>query len=294
MVISFPLQKAVISALHRPRITSALIDKASQTNLHMITRRRKIRRMKSLAATLSPWIYIAKPNPQARLRLFCFHYAGGGVSAFRSWQGELPTDIELCAVQLPGRESRIMDPPFTHLSPLVETLTTIIRPYLNKPFVFFGHSMGALVSFELTRQLRLQQVQLPFHLFVSAHRAPQLPNPNLPIHNLPENEFMKKLYKFNGTPQPVLESVELMQMMIPILRADLAVCETYVYRQEMPLSCAISVFGGLQDPAISRTQLEAWYTQTQKVFKLTMFEGDHFYLRQQQEGLLRTILQDLT
>ncbi len=241
----------------------------------------------------NPWIYITKPNLQARLRLFCFHYAGGGVSVFRSWQSKLPAEIELCLVQLPGRESRIMDPLFTRLPPLIYALTTSIRPYLNKPFAFFGHSMGALVSFELTRQLRTQQLQLPLHLFASAHRAPQFANPDPPIHNLAEKEFIKEITKLNGTPQRVLENEELMQMMLPIIRADFAVCETYLYRQEPPLACAISAFGGLADPNVSQDQLEAWQIQTSKAFKLTMFEGDHFYLHDQRDGLLRLILEDL-
>src|SRR5258707_15603332 len=105
----------------------------------------------------NPWIYITKPNLQARLRLFCFHYAGGGVLVFRSWQSKLPAGIELFLVELPGRESRIMDPLFTRLPPFIYALTTSIRPYLKKPFAFFGHSMGPLVSFELTRQLRTHQ-----------------------------------------------------------------------------------------------------------------------------------------
>ena len=239
------------------------------------------------------WIYTAKPNPQARLRLFCFHYAGGGASAFRSWQSKMPPEIELCLVQLPGRETRIMDPLFTRLPPLIDALTASIRPYLNKPYAFFGHSMGTLVSFELIRQLRAQQLQLPLHFFASSHRAPQLADPDPPIHNLADKEFIAEINKLNGTPQRVLENDELMQMMLPIIRADFAVCETYVYRQEPPLTCPISAFGGLADPNISQNQLEAWHLQTSKTFKLTMFEGDHFYLLHQQDSLLRLILADL-
>jgi medium-chain acyl-[acyl-carrier-protein] hydrolase len=239
------------------------------------------------------WIHIAKPHPQARLRLFCFHYAGGGASAFRSWQSKMPPEIELCLVQLPGRETRIMEPLFTRLPPLIDALTTAIRPYLNKPFAFFGHSMGTLVSFELTRQLRAQQLQLPLHFFASAHRAPQIENPDPPIHNLADKGFIVELNKLNGTSQRVLENDELMQMMLPIIRADFAVCETYTYRQEPPFACAISAYCGLADPNITRDYMEAWHLQTSKTFKLTLFEGDHFYLFHQQDSLLQLILADL-
>ncbi|WP_269822496.1 thioesterase II family protein [Dictyobacter vulcani] len=133
----------------------------------------------------NPWIIMTQPNHQARLRLFCFSYAGGAASNYRVWQGKFPAEIEICAVQLPGRENRLMDPLFTHMTPLITSLASAIRPYLDIPFVFFGHSMGALVSFELTRQLRREQAELPLHLFVSAHRAPQLPDPDPPYTIFP-------------------------------------------------------------------------------------------------------------
>lgn len=241
-----------------------------------------------------PWVYITKPNPLARLRLFCFSYAGGGASIYRSWQGKLSPDIEICAVQLPGREYRIKDLPFTQISPLVGALSQALRPYLTGPFIFFGHSMGALVSFELARELRRQHLCGPQRLLVSSHRAPQLPDLDPPIHHLPDAEFMEEVYKLNGTPRNVLDDDEMVQMMLPVLRADFTVCETYIYRRQQPFEFPISVFGGLQDTDVPPEQLEGWREQTRATFKLTLFQGDHFYLKSCQDELLRAISTDLS
>ena len=160
--------------------------------------------------TFNRWVSCFKPNPQAKLRLFCFHYAGGGASVFRTWSDSLPESVEVCAIELPGRGMRLRESPFTQLEPLVQHLASTLLPYLDKPFAFFGHSMGGLVSFELTRLLRTEYGVSPVHLFVSGHRAPQVPDPDPPIHTLPESEFLQELRRFNGTPEAVLKNAELM------------------------------------------------------------------------------------
>ena len=249
----------------------------------------------TVTSVLDSWITCRKPNPQARLRLFCFPYVGGGVSIFRAWSDGLPADVEVCPVQLPGRGTRLMEPPFTQLSPLVQALAEALFPLLDKPFAFFGHSLGALVSFELARQLRRQYgvgVQ-PVHLFVSADRAPQIAYRDRLIHSLPEKEFFVELRRLNGTPGEVLEDEELMQTMLPVLRADFAVHETYIYSTEPPLNCPISTYGGLQDHKVSRGDLEAWCDQTSVSFSLRMFPGDHFFLNTTRPVLLRVLSQEL-
>ncbi|MGB2677420.1 MAG: alpha/beta fold hydrolase, partial [Candidatus Acidiferrum sp.] len=245
------------------------------------------------ATAFDPWVACRKPNPQARLRLFCFPYAGTGASIFRTWSDGLPADFEVCPVQFPGRGTRLMETPFTQLEPLVQALAQALGPLLDKPFAFFGHSLGALVGFELARQLRRQSGVQPVRLFVSADRAPQLPHRDRPIHVLPEGEFLVELRCLNGIPGKVLEEVELMQTMLPVLRADLAVCETYVYSTEPPLNCPISTFGGLQDRRVSRGDLEAWRDQTSASFSLRMFPGDHFFWHTTQPLLLQVLSQDL-
>jgi medium-chain acyl-[acyl-carrier-protein] hydrolase len=245
------------------------------------------------ATAFDSWIAFRKPNPQARLRLFCFPHAGTGASIFRTWSDGLPTDVEVCPVQFPGRGTRLAETPFTRLAPLVQAIAQALVPLLDKPFAFFGHSLGALVGFELARQLRRQSGVQPVRLFISADRAPQIPHRDRPLHALTEGELLHELRRLNGIPGKVLEEAELMQIMLPILRADFAVYETYVYSAELPLNCPISTFGGLQDRRVSRGDIEAWRDQTSSSFSLRMFDGDHFFLNTTQPLLLQALSQKL-
>lgn len=250
--------------------------------------------MSSLStSTTSTWIFGVKPDPQARFRLFLFPYAGGGASIFHSWLKTLPPQIEVLPVQLPGHENRLKEPLFEEFTPLIEALVHALHPYLAVPFAFFGHSMGALVSFELTRQLRKRYGLLPVHLFASAYRAPQLPLAGPLLHTLPEPALVQKLLQLNGTKREVLENDELRQFLLPILRADFAVCETYHYVTEDPLSCPITTFGGLQDTRVNRYELAAWREQTSNRFTQRMLPGDHFFLQSTRVPLLQIIAQEL-
>jgi medium-chain acyl-[acyl-carrier-protein] hydrolase len=222
------------------------------------------------------------------LRLFCFPYAGAGASVFRIWANHLPT-IEVFSIQPPGRETRLREPCFTKLDSFIQALLPDLLPYLDSPFAFFGHSMGALISFELARQLQRSRHQTPVHLFVSGRRAPHLPEIDPPLHQLPKPDFLQNLQSYNGTPASVLQNSDLMDLFLPILRADFALIETYKYRAESPLGCPISSFGGIQDSKVSLDALSAWRDQTSSTFTLQMFPGDHFYLNRQPESLLATI-----
>jgi medium-chain acyl-[acyl-carrier-protein] hydrolase len=234
-----------------------------------------------------------RPNPQALLRLFCFPYAGGGASVFRAWPNDLPPTIEVCAIQYPGRENRMSEPLLSSSEPLVEALITDIQPYLDRPYAFFGHSLGALVAFELARQIDQARQPPLIHLFVSAHAAPQIVNTDPPIHQLPQAEFIRKIADLNGTPDEILSHTELMELLYPILRADFTMNETYAYRAGSPLDCSISALGGLRDSLVSRAQLEAWGEQTHGSFAVRMFPGHHFFLSEVRPLLLRIIAQDL-
>ncbi|MBD2773047.1 thioesterase II family protein [Iningainema tapete] len=234
------------------------------------------------------------PNPQASMRLFCFPYAGGRSLIFRSWFNSLPKSIEVCPIELPGRGTQIGIAPFSQLEPLVSALAPALLPHLDKPFAFFGHSMGALVCFELARLLRKQYSLEPIHLFVSGQGAPQIPDPDRSIHTLNEPEFIEKLRSLNATPKAVLENTELMQLLIiPVLRADFAVAETYVYTAEPPLNCPITAFGGLQDSEVSGSELQGWQEQTNAAFSLQMFKGDHFFIHSAQSLVLQFLSQEL-
>lgn len=246
-----------------------------------------------MIGTKNSWLAISSPNPQASLRLFCFPYAGGDVRIFRKWLDYLPTFVEVVPVQLPGRANRIHEPAFTRLQPLVEAIAHVITPYLDKPFAFFGHSMGAMISFELARQLRRRFGMEPVHMFVSGRRAPQLPDTTPPTYDLPGQEFLEELRRLNGTPKEVLEHPELMELVVPLLRADFSVVQTYAYSEAPPLNNSITAFGGIDDTEVSQGQQEAWREQTVGPFSLHMLPGDHFFLFAAERIILRIISERL-
>jgi medium-chain acyl-[acyl-carrier-protein] hydrolase len=247
--------------------------------------------MSSTAVTR--WISRPTSKPQFRLRLFCFPYAGGGAQIFRSWSDQLPEAVEVCAIQLPGRGARMMDKPFTRMPALVSALTDQLLPLFDKPFAFFGHSMGAWISFEVARRLQSKHGVEPLHLFVSGAGAPHVPSRELPLHNLPEAELLKAVRRLNGTPKELLESDDLMQLLLPTLRADFAVCETYAYRNGSVLNCPITAFGGLQDRRLFRSDLKAWRSETNSSFSIKMFPGDHFFLHTAEPILLDLLSAEL-
>jgi medium-chain acyl-[acyl-carrier-protein] hydrolase len=234
--------------------------------------------------------YSAPQSPT--VRLFCFSYAGGGSSMFRSWSEALPGDVDVWAAQLPGREARVGEPALRRMGPLVKALAEAIMPRLDMPYAFFGHSMGALVAFELARQLRRVGAPEPAHLFLAAFRAPQLPNPNIKIYHLPE-ELLRTVLLKEGTPRQVLENEELMRALLPTLRADFEACDTYQYGDERPLTTPLSIFGGHQDVRVSRSDLELWRTQAGGPFRLTMLPGSHFFIHSSQDLLLAELVADL-
>jgi medium-chain acyl-[acyl-carrier-protein] hydrolase len=198
--------------------------------------------------------------------------------------------VELCAVQMPGRESRWKEPAFTRLGDLVAALHDGLLPHLDRPYAFFGHSLGALIAFELARALRRSGRPGPTHLFASAHRAPQCPNPHPDMRHLADGPFVDEIRRrYGGIPQAVLEHPELMALMLPCLRADFTVFETYRYADERPLECPISAFGGESDDYVRRDALEAWSTQTTGGFWLRMVPGDHFFVQGRRTEVLDAV-----
>ena len=246
--------------------------------------------MKSGQMKLDKWIRIAKPNPNATMRLFCFPYAGGGASVYRLWQDQLPSQIEVCAIQLPGRENRINEKPFLRIQSLAKELTRVIQPYLDRPFSFFGHSMGSLIAYELTQQINQKYARLPQHLMVSARRAPHLPDPDSPLHQLPENQFLEAVQqRYNSVPDIVLQEKELRVLFIPLLRADFEKAETYRPTYIDSLSCPIIAFGGLTDDRASEDEMMAWQWLAAGDFSCHMLQGDHFYFNDDPLPLLSQI-----
>ncbi|HEX6046474.1 MAG TPA: thioesterase II family protein [Pyrinomonadaceae bacterium] len=241
----------------------------------------------------SPWLAYYEPNPRAKLRLFCFPYAGGSALVFHKWRDTLPPFVEVCPVQLPGRGNRLQAAPFTDMDPMVEAAGAALLPYFNMPFAFFGHSMGASISFELARLLRREGRRMPLHLYISGRRAPHIIDRDPPLYNLPDAELLTELRHLNGTPKEVLEHPELMTMMLPLLRADFSVAETYVCKPEAPLDVPMTVFGGLADKDVTREDLEGWQQHSTASVKLRMLAGDHFFLNTSQPVLLRLLSTEL-
>lgn len=249
--------------------------------------------MSSTVAGRGSWLAAATPNPRARLRLFCFPYAGGGALAFRGWAHALPAWAEVCAVRLPGREGRIREAPLTRVSAVAEAAAGALLPHMDVPFALFGHSMGAFVAFELARRLRRDGGPAPSRLFVSGCRAPHIPRRRPTTYDLSEQEFLGELRRLNGTPPQVLSDPGLMRVMLPLLRADFEASETYAYSPDAPLDCPITAFGGSDDPVAPRADVRAWCEHTSAPFTLKVFSGDHFFLHAEQGAVLGAIAQTL-
>lgn len=239
------------------------------------------------------WFPYYRPKPQARLRLFCIHYAGGGASVFRSWPELMPDQIDICALQLPGHESRLSEDLITNFPQLIETLLPVFLPYLDMPYAFFGHSMGASISFELARALNQSGQKPPAHLFVSGRRGAQVERREPLTHNLPDPEFIEKLRDLEGTPEEVLQHKELLEFLLPVIRADFTLSETYTYHSQELLSCPLSAYGGLQDKDVTRADLAAWQLETSGPFVQRMFPGHHFFLNSARGNLLQILSQEL-
>ena len=240
------------------------------------------------------WFQCRKPNPDAPLRLLCFPYAGGGVSVYRVWPDRLPPEIEVWAIQLPGRDGRLREPIPADAQTLAGALAEGLGPLMDRPFACFGHSMGALLAFEFARALRRRGQAGPTQLLVSARRAPQLARHELPLHTLPEPQFIEMLrQRYNGIPAAILAEPELMQLFMPMLRADFKLIECYEYQAEGPLDCPIAAYGGVQDPLVPPADLAAWQLQTNGAFGLELFPGGHFYLQEAQVPLLAALAREL-
>jgi medium-chain acyl-[acyl-carrier-protein] hydrolase len=221
----------------------------------------------------SPWIIRVRPITNPHLRLFGFPFAGGGAAVFRRWHQLLPSSVEVCGIQLPGRGSRIKEQAITRVEPLVQHLASALVPYLDRPFSFFGHSLGAMLAFELAHHLRDEHRLSVSHLFVGGRRAPHIPRTKRSTFDLPEDEFVAELRRLNGTPREVLDHAEIMELMIPVLRADF--------------------FGGADDADVPLAELEMWGQHTAGEFFAHILPGDHFFLQTSERRLLHLIHRDL-
>lgn len=230
----------------------------------------------------------------AMLRIFCFPYAGGGASVFRPWADALPEGVELCAVQPPGRESRLREAPLARLGELVEAILEDTKPLRALPFCFLGHSVGALVAFETARALWARGEPLPLRLFVSGAGAPHLRDRESSTFDGTDEQLLAELRTFEGTPAAVLDDPEMMRLFLPILRADLRLREGYELGAGVPLPLPITAFGGRADPGVSPERLSAWGELSTAPFQVELFDGGHFFIKSSRDAFLSSLSEHLS
>lgn len=234
----------------------------------------------------NPWFELRRPLPRARLRLFCFPYAGGSASIYNDWVDAFPSSIEVIAVQYPGRGSRLKDPLIASCDDLVDVLMPQVIPLIDKPFSFFGHSNGALIAFELARKLQETGHRQWQHHFFSAKRAIHLQSKREVLHTLPDAELMKELEALGGTPGELLEDSGIMSYLLPILRADLSLSETFVYKTSAPLRASASLLCGQLDSSVPMLDVLRWSELCTGPVDWRVFEAGHFFINSHRRDVM--------
>lgn len=243
-------------------------------------------RLQKRSAAENPWFPALEAG---ELRLFCFPFAGAGALAYRAWRGQLGEGVSVCPVRLPGRETRVAEAPLDTMGALVEALVREIRPYIETPFAFFGHSMGAAIAFELARALRRAGLAMPKRMVVSGARAPQFRLGHVPPPEPDEVAFLDELRRLGGLPADVVGNPALLKLALPALKADARLYRNYVYLPEEPLAVPIDAFGGDSDPNVQRHHVEAWHEQTSGGFTRREFAGGHFFLESRMGEVLEAV-----
>ncbi|MBT3218047.1 MAG: thioesterase [Proteobacteria bacterium] len=230
-------------------------------------------------------------DKNARFRLFCFPHAGGGAAIYMRFKRHLSCDV--VPLFLPGRDRRLSERPFTIMTPLVDAIAEAIEPILDTPFAFFGHSMGALLAFEVARRLRDNKAPLPTQLLISSRRAPHLPDRDPPCSRLPDRQFINTLQqRYNALPQVVVDDPELLAVFLPILRADYTMIENWRFRPAPPLPFSIHGFHGTREHTTA-AEIAPWAEHTSKAFAMTPITGGHFYFVADPKPLLKAMGQVL-
>jgi medium-chain acyl-[acyl-carrier-protein] hydrolase len=241
----------------------------------------------------SNWVSPRSRIDGAKVRLFCLPHAGAGTAMYNIWKRFLPPTVEVCPVQIPGREVRLAEPSYTDCALLIAEMTTALAGHTNMPYAIFGHSMGSLLALDLARSFRSAGLPEPSYLFVSGRNATHVPMKHGSIHQMPDEEFLAALAtRYGGLPQEILDTPELLELYLPILRADLTLLETHRYEALAPLDYPIAAFSGKDDPNVSIEGLQAWGEHTSKSFETKWFDGNHFYLTGTSRAPLLEIIGD--
>jgi medium-chain acyl-[acyl-carrier-protein] hydrolase len=239
-----------------------------------------------MQANYFPVIY---KKTTAKFNVFAFPYAGIGASLYKIDEASIPDNIALIPVQLPGREERILENPFTNMSWLVNKLASEIQSHLDKPFVFFGHCLGALIAFELAHVLKDQYSFELSHFFVSACPAPHIHKVDNPKHKLPAEQFLEEVQNIGSFEKPATVEKKVTNILLPGLKADFSLYENYQYAAKEKLSCPITVFHGVEDHYIPVDLLLAWEEQTDEGFFQQSFAGNHLYIHNNLKAVLEII-----
>jgi medium-chain acyl-[acyl-carrier-protein] hydrolase len=238
---------------------------------------------------VSNWLQRLNPRPDAAQRLFCFHHAGGSAAAFRLWPQRLP-EFDVCAVQLPGRANRFVEAPLDHVEPLLDALVPVMLPLLDRPYSLFGHSMGSAVAAGLAQRLHAVGAPLPRRLFVSGRQAPQRQFPEWSMSGLPDAEALASVqHSFGGFAPEALANPELLEMMMPTLRADFALLESFPRTPAAPLPVAVVAVGGDEDEFASAQRMQTWQSLTTAPVARHALPGGHFYLDSSLDALLALV-----
>lgn len=238
---------------------------------------------------MNRWVTPVNTTAHAKGQLICLPFAGGGASYYRRWNSIVPETISLFAMQLPGREERMAEPPFNRMQDLVQAALNGLVSALRPPYSLFGHSLGALICYELIHALQEQGYPMPEHLFVSGAMAPHIARATMPVHELPDNRLVEEVVRYGGFAEEILDHPELMELLMPRLRADFALVENYTFQARAPLPCPITAFAGQSDDYVRKDAVEAWQSLTATEFQLESFPGGHFFLNESAPQILDRI-----